>query len=245
MSCEDEHYHGNGHNHNHGHNHGHDHDDHIAPIPTSASQSLNSKVDTSKLTALNLANPSQDLGKLFKTSETKYQIKPIIRSDCDCQLIINVPFLNGNVKLYSIIFRTNGDKYCPKTIKLFKNDKTIDFDNVETKTPTQKVKHPQVGVLFEEDEDNIPEVLEEEGDFVEHYLSRSKFTGVHHLTIFIEDIHDDEDDEDECRLHSIELRGEFTELNKQPVITLYESAANPADHKNLAVSDYNGMSYGA
>ncbi|EGW33474.1 uncharacterized protein SPAPADRAFT_151638 [Spathaspora passalidarum NRRL Y-27907] len=244
MSCEDEHYHGNGH-HNHNHDHGHDHGDHIAPIPTSSSQSLNSKIDTSKLTALNMANPTDDLAKLFKTSETKYHIKPIIKSDCDCQLIINIPFLNGNVKLYSIIFRTNGDKYCPRTIKFFKNDKTIDFDNVDTKTPTQKVKHPQVGLsVDEDDEENIPEVVEEEGDFVEHFLSRSKFTGVHHLTVFIEDIYDDED-EDECWLHSIELRGEFTELNKEAVVTLYESAANPADHKKLGVSDYNGVSYGA
>ena len=110
MSCEDEHYHG----HSHNHNHNHDDNDHIAPIPTSSSQSLNSKIDTTKVTALNLANPSDELAKLFKDSNTKYQVKPVIKSDCDEQLIINIPFLNGSVKLYSIILRTNGDIYCPR-----------------------------------------------------------------------------------------------------------------------------------
>ena len=52
MSCEDEH-----HNHNH-----------VAPIPTTAGQSLNNKIDTSKVTALNMANSADDLAKVFKDS---------------------------------------------------------------------------------------------------------------------------------------------------------------------------------
>lgn len=245
MSCEDEHYHSHSHSHGNGHGGGHNHDehDHIAPIPTTTSQSLNSKIDTTKLTALNLSNHPNDLPKLFKTQETKYQIKPIIKSDCDCQLILNIPFLNGSVKLYSLILRTNGNKYCPKTIKLFKNDKLIDFDNVNTKTPQQKLTHPQIGVLID-DEDEMEDSLVDDGDFVEHFLSRAQFTGVEQLTIFIEDIYDDEG-EDECWIHSIELRGEFTELNKNPVITLYESAANPADHINLtSIIDKQNFTFG-
>ena len=226
MSCEDEHYHG----HSHNHNHNHDDNDHIAPIPTSSSQSLNSKIDTTKVTALNLANPSDELAKLFKDSNTKYQVKPVIKSDCDEQLIINIPFLNGSVKLYSIILRTNGDIYCPRTIKLFKNDKTIDFDNVDQKKPVQVITHPQIGVA---NDDDLPEILQSDDDFVEHFVSRHKFTGVQTLTLFIENIYDE--GEEECHLHSIELRGDFTELNKDPIITLYELAANPADHKNITV----------
>ncbi|EMG50908.1 hypothetical protein SBY92_001684 [Candida maltosa Xu316] len=236
MSCEDEHYHS--HSHSHSHNHNHDDNDHIAPIPTSSSQSLNSKIDTYKVTALNMANPTDDLPKLFKDTTTKYQIKPVIRSDCDEQLIINIPFLNGSVKLYSVILRTNGGSYCPRTIKLFKNDKTIDFDNVDQKKPVQTITHPHVGVAdYDDEDDDLPEVLQSDDDFVEHFVSRHKFTGVQQLTIFIENIYDDEGEE-ECRVHSIELRGEFTELNKDPVITLYESAANPADHKNITVVDH-------
>ncbi|KAF6065146.1 PITH domain family protein [Candida albicans] len=193
MSCEDEH-----HNHNHGHNHNHNH---VAPIPTTAGQSLNNKIDTSKVTALNMANSADDLAKVFKDSTKKYQIKPIIKSDSDEQMIINIPFLNGSVKLYSIIL---------------------------------------LGVA-NNDSDDLPEFLESnnDDDFVEHYVSRHKFTGVNQLTIFIEDIYDE--GEEECHLHSIELRGEFTELNKDPVITLYESAANPADHKNLTIVENQNL----
>ncbi|CAI5756558.1 unnamed protein product [Candida verbasci] len=241
MSCEDEHYHNHNHNHNHNHgdeDHGHDH---IAPIPTNTSQSLNSKIDTFKVTALNLQNPNDDLSKLFKDSNNEYEIKPIIKSDCDSQLIINIPFLNGSVKLYSIIIRSNGDLHCPRVIKLFKNDKTIDFDNVEIKKPVQILQHPKIGVQCD-DEDELPTILESDNEFVEHFVSRHKFTGVQTLTIFIESIHDD--DEDEVWLHSVELRGEFTELNKDPIITLYESAANPQDHKNLtAIEENNNIAF--
>ena len=230
MSCEDEHYnHGNGHNHgNNNHNHNHNHS-HSAPMPTNESQSLVTKIDTPHVTALNLANNKEDIGKLFKTQDDKYKLKPVIKSDCDAQMIINIPFLNASVKLFSMIWRTNGDKYCPKTIKLWKNDKSIDFDNVNDKKPTFTVSHPEVGVMYNDDE--VPDVLENDHDFVEHYLPLHIFTGVQHLTVFIEDIHNE--DEDESHLHYMELRGEFTELTKDPVITMYELAANPADHKKI------------
>lgn len=228
MSCEDEHHSHGGGGHG-GHDHGHSH---TAPLPTNESQSLNGKIDTPHVTALNLANSPEEAGKLFKSQQDKYQLQPVIKSDCDAQLIINIPFLNGSVKLFSIILRSNGDKYCPKTIKLWKNDRTIDFDNVEDKKPTYKIEHPHSGVMYNDDE--VPEVLEDDGEFIEHYLPRHIFTGVQQLTVFVEDIYGDED---ETHLHYIELRGEFTELSKDPVITIYELAANPADHKNLTAAE--------
>lgn len=239
MNCENEHY--------HGHNHGEGHEDadnhqghsHTAPVPTNASQSLLSKIDTFHVNALNLSNPPDELQKLFKFPDNKYQLKPIVKSDCDSQLIINIPFLNGSVKLYSIILRTNGDKYCPRTIKFWKNE-SIDFDNATVKKPLYKVDHPQVGCMLNEGEDEFPESLSNEDEFVEHFLPRHSFTGVQQLTVFIEDIYGDED---ECHLHYIELRGEFTELTRDPVITLYELAANPADHQKVEATSYsmNGL----
>lgn len=188
-----------------------------------------------------MANQPDDLAKIFKTPDKKYEIRPTIKSDCDEQLIINIPFLNGSVKLYSLILRTNGSSYCPKTIRLFKNDKMIDFDNIELKKPVQTITHPQVGVA--DDVDESEDIVESDNDFVEHFLQRHKFTGVQQLTIFIADIYDES--EDQCRIHSIELRGEFTELNKDPVITIYELAANPADHKNLTAAEHqNNIQFG-
>lgn len=221
MSCENEHH--------HQHSHGDHGNDHVIPEATSAAQLLNSRVNLTQVRALNLANRSEDLPKLFKDSSNRYTLKPVIKSDADEQLILHIPFVNGSVKLHSIILRTNGDLYCPRTIKVWKNNALIDFDNVNDSKCHFTLTHPQVGVAYNED-DEIPEVLESDADFVEHHVPRHIFSGVQTLTLFIENIYGDEE---ECHLHSIELRGEFTELNKDPVVTLYELAANPADHKKV------------
>lgn len=224
MSCENEHH----------HLHGDDgHDDHVAPNPTSRAQLLNSKVNLPHVTAFNLANPKDDLAKLFKLESNRYELKPVIKSDADEQLILHIPFLNGSVKLHSVILRTNGDLFCPKTIQMWKNNPAIDFDSVEQFKPNFVVSHPHVGVAYNDDE--VPEILESDADFVEHHLPRHIFTGVQHLTLFFKDIFGDEE---ETHLHLIELRGEFTELTKDPVIAIYESAANPADHQKVEAANF-------
>ncbi|OBA23274.1 DUF1000-domain-containing protein [Metschnikowia bicuspidata var. bicuspidata NRRL YB-4993] len=228
MSCENEHFHSHG---SHGDD-GHDHDDHVAPEETYSSQLLNLKINLFQVTALNLANPPEELPKLFKPAPLRFQLKPVIKSDADEQLIVHIPFLNGSVKLHSVILRTNGDKYCPRTIKLFKNNRNIDFDNVNDTKATFTLTHPHVGVSLNDDgeDEEMPEALESTADFVEHHVPRHVFTGVHTLTMFVENIHGDEE---ECHFHSVELRGEYTELSRDPVITIYELAANPADHKRV------------
>lgn len=224
MSCEDEHYHG--HSHSNGHD-GHDHS-HVPPEETSSAQLLNSKINIPLVTALNTSNKQDDVHKLFKNSSERYSLRPVVRSDADEQMIIHIPFLNGSVKLHSLVLRTNGDLYCPRVIKLWKN-KDIDFSNCSDKA-TYLVEHPQVGVNYNSEVDtDVPEILVGD-DFVEHHLPRHIFTGVHTLTVFIEKIHGDEE---ESHLHYIELRGEFTQLNRDPVVTIYELAANPADHQKV------------
>lgn len=225
MSCENEHH----------HLHGDDgHDDHVAPVPTSAAQLLNLKINLPLVTALNLHNPKDELAKVFKNESERYSLKPVIKSDADEQLILHIPFLNGSVKLHSIILRTNGDMYCAKTIQLWKNNTSIDFDSVDQFKPQFVITQPHLGVPYNDD-DEIPEVLESDADFVEHHLPRHVFSGVQHLTMFFKDIYGDED---ETHIHSIELRGEFTELTKDSVITIYEAAANPADHKKVEAPNF-------
>jgi len=231
MSCEHEHHHGHG---GHGHRHGHGDEDHshVAPIPTNESQSLRQFVDVFKLTALNVAQPNDQLHKVFKEQESKYQVSDYIESDADAQFIINIPF-TGNVKLYSIILRTSGETAnCPKTIKLFKNKTNLDFDNAHDSKPTFKIEQPQIGHLGDDSGDDM-----DESSFVEHYLPRNLFQSTTQLSLFIENNWDDDEDEP-TKFYYIELRGQFTSpLSKDPIITLYESAANPADHKNLLANE--------
>jgi hypothetical protein len=113
----------------------------------------------------------------------------------------------------------------------------LDFDNASDAKPTFKFDQPLVGVL----NDDL-EVDEDNSNFVEHYLPRSAFQSTTQLSIFIQDNWDDDEDE-LTKVYYIELRGLFqSPLSKDPVITLYESAANPADHKNFLANENTNQS---
>ena len=233
MSCEDENFHSHSHGHDQGDSRDHDDHDHIAPAQTTAAQSLWNKIDLPHVLALNVLNHPDDVPKLFKSYDHRYECNPVVKSDCDAQMIIHIPFANVSAKLSSIVLRTNGESFCAKTIRLWKNDPSIDFDSAGLKKPTFTIQHPEVGLPDYED-DEVPNAVESEAEFVEHLVPRHAFSGVTHLTIFIEDVHGSED---ELWVHNIDLRGEFTQLSKDPVITLYELAANPADHKNMVAAE--------
>ncbi|GME68822.1 hypothetical protein B5S31_g154 [[Candida] boidinii] len=225
---------GNGHSHSHSHTHGggsHNHDHAPPPIPTNPSQSLNSKIATTRLTALNLTNPQNELPKLFKSFDDKYSIKPEFKSDADNQLIIRIPFNGVTVKLYSIILRTNSNSdNCPRVIKLYKNNDHLDFDSTDSTKHTYEIEHSEIGFAGSSNSDD--DVFVNDDEFVEHFLPRHLFSNVTDLSIFFQNNWTDDDDEN-LIIYSLELRGEFKELTKDPIITMYESAANPADHKNI------------
>ena len=83
--------------------------------------------------------------------------------------------------------------------------------------------------------------LQPPGDEVmELPVKRALFNNAHSLTLFIEDNHSD-GEEDVTSLSYLGFKGDFARLRKDPVITLYEAAANPADHKNLVP----GAQYGS
>lgn len=222
--------------------HEHHHHHHAAPIPTNPGQSLLAHIDLPHVSALNAIDQGI-AAKVFRHQDQKYQLRPILTSDCDSQLIIHIPFVSGTVKLHSVILRTNGEQHCPKTIKVWKNSQ-VDFDSIDKK-PTHTINHPRVGVLYN-DPENMPAEIESEADFVEHHLPRHVFSGVSLVTLFIQDVFgetDEDTDEDNASMvHYIELRGEFTALSKDPVVALYELAANPADHKVAEVGTMTGMS---
>lgn len=208
-----------------GHSHG-------PPIPTNASQSLYDKIETARVSALNLTAPNDQLCKLFKSAQNKYSVRPQFKSDADCQVILKIPF-TGQVKLYSIILRTNGNpENCPKSIKVFKNNENLDFDNVESSAPTLRLQHPCIGYVEDVNSESGEDVVVDDLQFVEHFVPRQSFQGCSSITVFIESNWAD-DEYEPVGLYSLELRGEWKPLTKDPVITLYESAANPADHKNL------------
>lgn len=228
MSCSHEHD-------DHGHGHGHDHD-HVPPPDSNEAQSLFSCISHDQITTLN--ESVADSGKLvFKPWQKRLDGTQFLESDADEQLIISVPF-TGIVRLHSILVRSTADDSAPKTIKLFKNKDNLDFSSATELPATAEFQHPlgvggQEGQEIEEDGDALASAsssisLESEG-IVEYAVSRAHFSNLTNLTIFVEDNHG----ADTTKILYIGLRGEFTKMSRAPIVTMYEAAANPRDHKNL------------
>lgn len=207
MSCEHEH-----------HNHG------PPPIDTNASQSLVRWIDTAKLTALNMANPESDLPLLFKTTDSRYEVHPIIQSDLDSELIIHIPF-ECPVKVYSVIFRTSSaDEHCPKTIKVYKNALDKTFEDIESLHCDHEFTHPQGVGLDHDSLPGPPASVEGDATFVESHLPRRKFSGVGGITVHFCGNWAGPQCESPVILYALEIRGEASNFRGGKVSALYEAA---------------------
>lgn len=136
------------------------------------------------------------------------------------------------VKLHSILIRTTADESAPQTIKLFKNRDDLDFGTASDLQPVTTLTHPE-GVGADPEASNNATLgtsadLDAEG-IVEYAVNRAKFSNITSLTMYISENYG----EDTTKILYIGLRGEWTKMSKNPVITMYEAAANPKDHKNL------------
>ncbi|KAK7206586.1 galactose-binding domain-like protein [Myxozyma melibiosi] len=211
-------HHGDGGGHGHGHSHSHS----PPPEDTFDSQSLYKHINIDQVTTMNESEPDAGKGVIKPWSE-RYDTTKILESDADEQLIMFIPF-TGMVKLYSLLLRTAPTSSAPRTLKLFKNRTDVDFSIAEDLKADEQLEH----------NNSI-------ADIVEYPLKRAIFSNVKSLTLFVQDNYGD----DVSMISYIGLRGEWKELSKDPVITIYEAAANPADHKNLVgaenfMSEYSG-----
>jgi hypothetical protein len=126
---------------------------------------------------------------------------------------MTVPF-TGQVRLHSIILRTSPGPDCPKTLKVFVNEDSLDFETAAEKEPTQILEISQTSEVQE-----IP-------------VKRAKFGTTRSLSLFFEDNWSN-GEEDETRISYLAFKGDFMKLNKEAVSVMYEAAANPNDHKNI------------
>ncbi|KAF9194784.1 hypothetical protein BGZ50_005824 [Haplosporangium sp. Z 11] len=134
----------------------------------------------------------------------------MVESDADEQLILRIPF-TGLVKLKSISLRAEPGETAPRKMKAFVNRDDLDFDNAESTVPTQE---------WDLVEDSYGQVAE--------YNTRvAKFTSIRNLTLYFSENFGG----DTTKISFIGLKGEFSVLKKDPIITVYELQANPADHK--------------
>ncbi|KAL1914760.1 uncharacterized protein VTP21DRAFT_8018 [Calcarisporiella thermophila] len=200
------------HCHDEHHSHSHDHD-HI-PDDAGAKDNLYGRIDREHVSCLNEAVPGSGK-KVIKPWHERMDNEQFVESDSDEQLIFFIPF-TGNVKLRSICIRAGPGEAAPSKMKAFINREDVDFDVADTYDPVQEWELVQ----------NTDEVAE--------YPTRlTKFTSVRNLTLYFPENFG----ADATRVLFIGLRGEWSEIKKDPIITIYEAQANPADHKTPAGED--------
>ncbi|KAH3901679.1 uncharacterized protein SCODWIG_00331 [Saccharomycodes ludwigii] len=200
------------------------------PIATYPNQSLYECMDLNKIKILNgvYKNGEKNYKNFIKTQESKDDNSCFLESDCDCQLVIHIPFTKS-VKLYSMILRSAFNDQDDNLgslhhVHLYKNfNKNIDFDTLENAKITYSIEHIRNNNGSED---------------VEHYLPRHQFQSVDSLTIFIPDNYE-EDEDLLSRIYYLELRGDLSvnSGDKRQEFHLkssvFESAPNPLDHVKL------------
>jgi hypothetical protein len=189
-------------------------------------QSLYKYIDHDRIVTLNESVEGSG-AKVFKDWERRLTVSEFLESDVDEQLLITVPF-TGIVRLHSLLVRSASDDRAPNTIRVYKNRQDLDFGVASDLTPLTEFHHPE-GVGADDDDEGTPGTLDSEG-IVEYAFNRAHFSNVSSITLFIQDNHG----ADTSKLTYIGLRGEYqSPLGRAPVVTLYEAAANPRDHKNV------------
>jgi hypothetical protein len=205
--------HDHSHCHDEHHDHGGDAHDHTDDITPALQNILHEQIDFSKLITLNEDESNSGRAICQKTWAQRLDPEPELKSSADEQLLMIVPFA-GQVRLHSILIRTSNSPSCPKTLKIFLNADSMDFDTASEATPTQELSISQTSEVQE-----IP-------------VKRAHFNTTRSLALFFED-NWSQGEEEETRISYLGFKGDFMKLNKEPVSVLYEAAANPSDHKSI------------
>lgn len=137
-----------------------------------------------------------------------------MESDADDQLILRIPF-TGSIKLRSLLLKTGPGDQTPTKVALFSNQPSMDFNDVSDKVPVQEFDIPQ------------------DRNVAEYAVKTAKFNNVSSLTLFFPA----SQGADTTRIYYVGLLGHWTERKTDPVITVYETQANLADHEKIQGTD--------
>ncbi|KAI5448961.1 hypothetical protein NCC49_005725 [Naganishia albida] len=211
--------------------HAHDSHDHShSPPPDSSAagdqNSLFSIIDREHVIALNAQGGEESGKNVIKPWDQREDESLFCESDADDSLIIHIPF-TAQVKLRSITIKSGPGGYTPAKAVLFINTAGLDFNSVNDRKPVEE----------------IDLVAQKEG--VEYAVRPSKFSAVRSLQIYFPANVSGGDDEETSRVYYIGLKGEWTQITKNPDgVIVYEAQANPSDHKVKGVADMQGSGLG-
>jgi len=133
-----------------------------------------------------------------------------IESDADDQIILRIPF-TASVRLRALLLKAGPGGQTPSKVNLFANADSLDFDNIFDKTPAQEFSVPQ------------------SRDIGEYAVKAAKFSNLSSITLFIPASQGAEN----TRIYYVGFLGSWTERKNKPVVTVYETQANLADHEKI------------
>lgn len=160
----------------------------------SIAYSLYEKIDLNNLECLNESVDGSGL-KVFKSWSERLNTDDYVESDCDAELIFNIPF-TGDVKIKGIIVIASDQLH---KMRLFKTSLRKSFDDI----------------CGEADQEF--EVAHDPSGLIEYPVKPTKFFNVHRLAIHFVNRRK-EDDNNPCRIYYIGLRGEFTPVNRDGIV---------------------------
>lgn len=124
------------HSHNHGEQCAHEAVDVDDPLETGIQYSLYQKIDFENLETLNEEEEGSGK-KVFKAYNDRLNFDDYVDSDCDQELLFNIPF-TGNVKLKALRIIGPSDDHHPKIVRLFKNRVKMSLSDAEGMKPEQE-----------------------------------------------------------------------------------------------------------
>ncbi|KAJ2918444.1 hypothetical protein MD484_g1913, partial [Candolleomyces efflorescens] len=203
--------------HNHCDHHegcGHDHLGH----DLGPEDNLFSQIDRANVVAL---NTNEDGANVIKPWSERLDQTKLLESDADDQIILRIPF-TGSIRLRSLLIKAGPGDQTPSKIVLYANQPNLDFDEVNERTPSQEFELPQ------------------SNEVGEYPLKTVKFSNISSVTLFIPA----SQGADTSQIYYVGFLGTWSKRNENPVITVYETQANLADHPKIQGMDGTHSSLG-
>jgi len=188
----------------------HDHDHH-GQSDVGPQDNLYTHIDRSNVVALNALGGGP---AVIKPWHERLDEQVSLESDADDQMILRVPF-TGSVKLRALLLKTGPLEQTPVKVMLFANEDNLDFEDVTDKRATQEF--------------NIAQARE----VGEYAVMAAKFSNLSSITLFFPA----SQGADTTQIYYVGFLGHWIERKNNPIITVYETQANLADHEKIQGTD--------
>ncbi|KIY44435.1 hypothetical protein FISHEDRAFT_51546 [Fistulina hepatica ATCC 64428] len=214
-----------GHDHDHGHDHEHDHG-HDHGGSDGLSVNLFPRIQRDLVVVSNAAHDgrgSEVIKPWNERNDDKVSYNSSSHPNVHHSRLVRIPF-TGQVSLHTLLLKAGPGDQTPAKVQLvsfWSAQHFICLGDVHDLKPLQELavaQHEEVG---------------------EYSLKRYHFNNITSVTLFFPASQGAES----LKINYIGFTGVWTELKRQPVITVYEAQANLADHQKIQGTE-QGFSYG-